>query len=180
MKQRLIVEGKDAIVLANICAMRKLPPPTNYSKRTKFIKEFVFDGKGYDGAIEGFKKSLHESDLQHLGIVVDADQKGANARWDALCAILANYFSSDKLKTIQLNKNGIVLKEETTPTVGIWIMPDNSSNGYLEHFVSEMIPNGDRSWVFTNEKVEELMKTCLLYTSPSPRDRTRSRMPSSA
>ena len=24
------------------------------------------------------------------------------------------------------------------------------------------------------------VKTCLLYTSPSPRDRTRSRMPSSA
>ena len=27
---------------------------------------------------------------------------------------------------------------------------------------------------------KELAKTCLLYTSPSPRDRTRSRMPSSA
>ena len=27
---------------------------------------------------------------------------------------------------------------------------------------------------------EELVKTCLLYTSPSPRDRQRSRMPSSA
>ena len=26
----------------------------------------------------------------------------------------------------------------------------------------------------------EVAKTCLLYTSPSPRDRTRSRMPSSA
>ena len=26
----------------------------------------------------------------------------------------------------------------------------------------------------------ELYKVCLLYTSPSPRDRTRSRMPSSA
>ena len=26
----------------------------------------------------------------------------------------------------------------------------------------------------------ELSKSCLLYTSPSPRDRTRSRMPSSA
>ena len=25
-----------------------------------------------------------------------------------------------------------------------------------------------------------MMKSCLLYTSPSPRDRTRSRMPSSA
>ena len=28
--------------------------------------------------------------------------------------------------------------------------------------------------------VEDLLKSCLLYTSPSPRDRTRSRMPSSA
>ena len=27
---------------------------------------------------------------------------------------------------------------------------------------------------------EALLITCLLYTSPSPRDRTRSRMPSSA
>ena len=26
----------------------------------------------------------------------------------------------------------------------------------------------------------EILYTCLLYTSPSPRDRTRSRMPSSA
>ena len=27
---------------------------------------------------------------------------------------------------------------------------------------------------------EEVLDSCLLYTSPSPRDRTRSRMPSSA
>ena len=30
------------------------------------------------------------------------------------------------------------------------------------------------------KRTEELPKACLLYTSPSPRDRTRSRMPSSA
>ena len=29
-------------------------------------------------------------------------------------------------------------------------------------------------------KIEELANDCLLYTSPSPRDRTRYRMPSSA
>ena len=42
---------------------------------------------------------------------------------------------------------------------------------------------------FTTEEREQILKTaeqveylynCLLYTSPSPRDRTRSRMPSSA
>ena len=48
-----------------------------------------------------------------------------------------------------------------------------------------------KSWGFTSkeeriahlEKLYELYKkrwNCLLYTSPSPRDRTRSRMPSSA
>ena len=30
------------------------------------------------------------------------------------------------------------------------------------------------------EEISKLLFTCLLYTSPSPRDRTRSRMPSSA
>ena len=31
-----------------------------------------------------------------------------------------------------------------------------------------------------NFSYDELINLCLLYTSPSPRDRTRSRMPSSA
>ena len=31
-----------------------------------------------------------------------------------------------------------------------------------------------------NRRLERLLRACLLYTSPSPRDRTRSRMPSSA
>ena len=32
-----------------------------------------------------------------------------------------------------------------------------------------------------NQKIEDIgFQVCLLYTSPSPRDRTRSRMPSSA
>ena len=43
---------------------------------------------------------------------------------------------------------------------------------------------GGRKLVMKNELMEWLKsrtnKTCLLYTSPSPRDRTRSRMPSSA
>ena len=33
---------------------------------------------------------------------------------------------------------------------------------------------------FDFEQIRELLRTCLLYTSPSPRDATLSRMPSSA
>ena len=37
------------------------------------------------------------------------------------------------------------------------------------------------SFAFKNKKIfTNTIKSCLLYTSPSPRDRTRSRMPSSA
>ena len=31
-----------------------------------------------------------------------------------------------------------------------------------------------------SQRLDEILSICLLYTSPSPRDRTRSRMPSSA
>ena len=39
-----------------------------------------------------------------------------------------------------------------------------------------------KKFICTNDNgyVLEMMDCCLLYTSPSPRDRTRSRMPSSA
>ena len=48
----------------------------------------------------------------------------------------------------------------------------------LSHFMHEldMVPTGGRWGSITRLKDQ----TCLLYTSPSPRDRTRSRMPSSA
>ena len=38
----------------------------------------------------------------------------------------------------------------------------------------------DRNGNVLAQSIQERNKDCLLYTSPSPRDRTRSRMPSSA
>ena len=46
-----------------------------------------------------------------------------------------------------------------------------------------LVRDKHRQWIATLEEVLEgklTLTTCLLYTSPSPRDRTRSRMPSSA
>ena len=53
------------------------------------------------------------------------------------------------------------------------------------HFAEEMdlIPELNEDQILLNTRINELPeqgKRCLLYTSPSPRDRTRSRMPSSA
>ena len=40
--------------------------------------------------------------------------------------------------------------------------------------------SGEKNWDFSKNFIDKLVSCCLLYTSPSPRDRTRSRMPSSA
>ena len=51
-----------------------------------------------------------------------------------------------------------------------------------EKFVDTLLAEIDRlgaDWRY-DEEVTQLEHACLLYTSPSPRDRTRSRMPSSA
>ena len=46
----------------------------------------------------------------------------------------------------------------------------------------ELITDGDVIVIKPerDEEVSDEIRACLLYTSPSPRDRTRSRMPSSA
>ena len=57
------------------------------------------------------------------------------------------------------------------------------SGGYLVIHPTEALVSVDvNSGRSTKERNVErtALKTCLLYTSPSPRDRTRSRMPSSA
>ena len=45
---------------------------------------------------------------------------------------------------------------------------------------SDAIRAGIRSFVSEEKQKEDLSGNCLLYTSPSPRDRSLSRMPSSA
>ena len=59
---------------------------------------------------------------------------------------------------------------------GGMIAPDDKTFDYMEG--REYAPKGDEWTKAVN--YWKTLKTCLLYTSPSPRDRTRSRMPSSA
>ena len=49
-------------------------------------------------------------------------------------------------------------------------------NKYLKPILKSVTAEFSKAKWFDSEEIE----ACLLYTSPSPRDRTRSRMPSSA
>jgi branched-chain amino acid transport system ATP-binding protein len=60
------------------------------------------------------------------------------------------------------------------PDKGRWSFNGRPLAGVPPHKVARM------GMVRTFQLTKALSKLCLLYTSPSPRDRTRSRMPSSA
>ena len=75
-----------------------------------------------------------------------------------------------KIQHINSSGDGFVFDEKGTVGIGTSVM-DTNVVGAASSAVGLYI--GDGSLLFSNN-------FCLLYTSPSPRDRTRSRMPSSA
>ena len=98
--------------------------------------------------------------------------------------------------TISQLNNGLQIVTDTMPGVetvalGLWFKvgaryekPEHSG---MAHFLEHLLFKGTarRSAFAISEEIEAKggylnAYTCLLYTSPSPRDRTRSRMPSSA
>ena len=56
-------------------------------------------------------------------------------------------------------------------------MPDYLPLQFAHHAILDNHPDG---YQYMNDAINYINNACLLYTSPSPRDRTRSRMPSSA
>ena len=66
------------------------------------------------------------------------------------------------------SKEKIVTKKEAILWLRNWLPKIDSSTIYQKKDYSN------------EEFLEELLESCLLYTSPSPRDATLSRMPSSA
>ena len=74
--------------------------------------------------------------------------------------------SSNELESMYLNTRSKGFGDEVKRRIilGTYVL----SSGYYDAFFKK------------GQQVRRLIKNCLLYTSPSPRDRTRSRMPSSA
>lgn len=156
MAQKLIVEGNDAIALATLCQLRGLKPPLGFESPEKFKQEFVASGGGYDKAIALLKLAINQADLSNIGIIVDANDAGAPARWQAIRNILADKYSEATLAQADAQAGSKVVHEANLPTVGVWIMPDNDGTGYLEHFLSGLVPEAEELWGHVNTVITTL------------------------
>ena len=83
-----------------------------------------------------------------LGILLDANTD-SGARWQSVRDRLAQ---AGIAAPERLNPGGTVI--ESRPRVGVWLMPDNSSQGELEDFVAQMIPACDPVWPLSQDYIE--------------------------
>jgi hypothetical protein len=147
----LLVEGpEDRHVVTHLCRHHRISVCDRDTDEGIRIK----DKNGYDNLRKTLDVELDASGLEYLGVVVDADTD-LHRRWVSL---------RDKLHECGYNQlpdtpdpNGAIISQEAKPTVGIWIMPDNSiTSGMLEHFVSFLVPDGDRLWPYAMECVDRI------------------------
>ena len=77
-------------------------------------------------------------------------------------------YQMDKYKLKQ--KNESITETNTTTFINFYIQEETDTSYLIRYSIDSLKVKGE----LENDPI------CLLYTSPSPRDRTRSRMPSSA
>lgn len=91
---------------------------------------------------------------------MDADSD-FNARWMSIKNITAkqNYSLPSNIST-----NGLIEKNDSNIQLGIWIMPNNQSTGYLEDFIQNLIPKEYKLMPIANEVLKNIeTKNLNLY-----------------
>ncbi len=152
----LLVEGQDdKHVVRHLCKQHqstlsffipdKDDPQVTVSDRQAISIE---DKGGIELLLESINLEIQVSGRQAVGILVDANSDLA-ARWDEV--------------TGRLQKAGIKFPKspspdgtiiQAKPRIGIWLMPDNTSAGELEDFVTKMIPTEDPVWPLSLSYIE--------------------------
>lgn len=127
----LLVEGTDdKYVILRLLEKKGIEPNFHISVKG-----------GADNLLRSISTEFKVSDRKRLGIVLDANDD-LNNRWVAISDRLRNEGVSTPIKSQQA---GTVIRD-SSPWVGIWLMPDNVHGGEIENFVEQMIPSDDPIW----------------------------------
>lgn len=146
--QVLLVEGQDdKHVVEHICFRKGLG-------KTFCVK----DKNGYTELLRSIPTEVKAPGRRVVGIVLDADDD-LNARWNAvrhwLRELGSEYFDQSDFPEEPVPTGTII---EGRRRIGIWLMPDNKSQGELEDFVENMIPSGDPVWPLSRRYIEGIPK----------------------
>ena len=153
MKQHLIVEGKDYYFIGTLCR-KHFERPIGFTEKTE--RQFLKGGSGFIDTLNTFIDAFDNPDLTNIGLIVDADFGILTARFDVIIAALSKKLNRDFSK-YALDTEGVIIAEEGIPIIGIWLMPDNKNNGYLEYFIEQLIDEDDDILVLAKSAIEDMM-----------------------
>ena len=129
----LLVEGPDdrAIAIGLRSVVESLP-------------EFHVDDRGsIEQVLDAIRQEVRVPGRKAVGIVVDANESSGQ-RWQAISGRLAGVGIRAPAEP---DMEGTIIEGSgRLPRIGIWIMPDNGSDGELEDFLFTMVPEGDPIW----------------------------------
>jgi hypothetical protein len=154
----LIVEGKhDAYVFGELLKKHDLTISKDENGQEN---EIVIKPQG---GFESLKKNLEQiikvAD-NNLAVVVDADDQKIGERWQSLTDRLKKAGYAEKNIPPAPVKTGTEIKDDDLPTIGIWIMPDNSSAGKIETFLKTIVADDKTDlWQFAEETIKNLPQT---------------------
>ena len=113
----------------------------------------VIDKKGWQSLLDSIESEIDVSGRKVLGIIVDANDS-LNTRWEAVIDKLK--MKNIKVPRIPKKAGTIIPGTARTPRIGIWLIPDNTSPGELENFVSKMIPDSDPVWPLSESYIKSI------------------------
>ncbi|MFT6000900.1 MAG: hypothetical protein ACI81P_003366 [Neolewinella sp.] len=166
MAQQFIVEGNDAYVLTALGTKQGLGYPSGYNKQS--FKNFVVKAGSITKIPEAIRTALQDEDVTNIGVVVDANEVGVQSRIDSISASIRQVSPGVDFN-IELSPQGWITELKDGLTFGLWVMPDNASPGYLEHFLARLIPNDDTDLALAEELLR-LTKAAGNPKFPATRD----------
>ena len=144
-KNRLLVEGKDDSAVVRHLLMRH---DVDWESDSPALP-YIHDCEGLDALFASIQTSAKT--YHRLGLLVDVDVD-ATERWGRLRATL---------NAIGVNlpdapeQDGTVVNGMFSGTrVGVWLMPDNRSQGRLEDFLGRLVAHDDACWPYAGEATE--------------------------
>lgn len=158
MKQKLIVEGHNDILVISHLLLSKNIKIRGYEEKQRYEKELVSIGNSKRGALNALKVALKTEEIERIGLIIDADSNTTNPALDTWRSV-RGCLQQNGYQNLpnEPNPNGTIVQEEGKSQVGVWIMPDNTHEGYLEHFFERLIETEDELLLEATQVTERLV-----------------------
>ncbi len=141
----LVVEGKDDLHVIRHLAERSDP----------LLTFGILDYEGIDNVLGSIHGHIDTPGRPAVGFIVDSDDD-PHQTWLRVRGEFSRAARPISLPDLP-DPNGTVIARDPSigsPRIGVWLMPDNTTEGELENFVEQMIPAGDSVWPLAQQYID--------------------------